>query len=116
MSGIGWKIDLRGLARDAVEKAAAEGLSDAAEFLLEQANRTVPIEESTLEGSGDIDLDEAGLQASVFYDTPYARRQHEDTRLAHDEGRRAKWLERTLAEEKNKIRDYVADRIKAALR
>jgi len=47
----------------------------------------------------------------VAYDTPYAVRQHEDTRLRHDAGRRAKWLERTADEEAATIGRLIEGRL-----
>lgn len=107
-------IDRRAAASRAVHRAASEALGDAAEFLLQEANTTAPIEEAILIGSGDTDVD--GLTAAVSYDTPYAARQHEDTRLAHDPGRRAKWLERTFAEQASEVGRFLADRIRAQVR
>jgi hypothetical protein len=51
----------------------------------------------------------------VFYDTPYAVRQHEDVRLDHDPGRRAKWLERAFIERGRAAVDMIADRVRRAL-
>ena len=86
-------------------------LKDAAEFLLEQANRTVPIEEDTLERSGKaIVLDDD--HAAVSYDTPYARRQHEDLTLHHAPGRRAKWLQRSLTEQAGSITEVIARKLR----
>lgn len=116
MSSARWKIDRRSLVLAEVRKAAALGLDDGAEHLLEESNRTAPIEEGTLIGSGTTSLDKAQLKAAVAYDTPYAVRQHEDTRLRHDEGRRAKWLEATLKERANPIRDHIAAKITEALK
>ena len=96
-----------------VEQAAEKALLDAGEHILEQANRTVPIDEGTLRRSGQVS--QQGLRVVVSYDTPYAARQHEDTRLRHASGRRAKWLERTLQEQGGRVRDFVADRIRRAL-
>lgn len=96
-----------------IQKAASAALGDAAEHLLEQANRTVPIEEGTLERSAQVTT-EAG-RAVVSWDTPYAVRQHEDTRLRHDQGRRAKWAERTFAEESARVGDFIAERMRKAL-
>lgn len=110
----GWKIDRRQLAKAAVMAAAREGVSDGTEVWLEEANRTVPIEEATLARSGTATSE--GLRGVVAYDTPYAVRQHEDTRLRHDRGRRAKWLELTMHERRKQILDAVAAPIKQALR
>lgn len=101
---------------DRVRAEAYRALLDGAEHLLEEANRTVPIEEATLQRSGDVSGDRQTLTAAVSYDTPYARRQHEDTRLRHDPGRRAKWLERTFNERAADVVSFVADRIRRALR
>lgn len=97
----------------AVRKAAELGLDDAAEYVLETANRTVPIEDHILEGSGTVTRQ--GLRAFVAYDTPYAVKQHEDQRLRHDEGRRAKWLERTIAEERATVGAHIAAAIRAVI-
>jgi hypothetical protein len=110
----GWKIDRSQMVKAAVRAAAEQGVSDGVEVWLEEANRTVPIEESTLGRSGT--ATSQGLRGTVAYDTPYAVKQHEDTRLRHDPGRRAKWLELTMHEQRTRILDAVAAPIKRALR
>jgi hypothetical protein len=82
----------------AVKTKRGMALAKAGLALLEDANRTVPIEEGTLMRSGGVSVDAGAGEAAVSYDTPYAVRQHEDERLSHDAGRRAKWLERSLQE------------------
>jgi hypothetical protein len=110
VNNITWKYDLRAQATAAYHKAAAQALEDAAEYLLEKANRKVPHEEGTLQRSGTVFAD-GGLVAVISYNTPYAVRQHEDTSLSHDEGREAKWLEKTFKAESTKIGQYIADKI-----
>jgi hypothetical protein len=95
-----------------LRRRALAAVGEGGEFLLEKANRTVPIEEATLEGSGKVTVDRDRLVAAVSYDTPYALRQHEDTRLRHDPGRRAKWLEHTFREERSKVLGYLAERMR----
>lgn len=95
---------------------ALAAVTDGAEYLLETANRTAPIEEGTLIGSGTVTVDKARLKATVSYDTPYAIRQHEDTRLRHTNGRRSKWLEHTAREEATRIRTVISTRLKRAAR
>ena len=106
--------------RENVRKAAARGLRDGAEHLLEEANKTVPFREGALARGGIPDVDEQALEASVSYgnneSAPYAVKQHEDTTLRHLPGRRAKWLELTLDEEQARIQRYIEDKIRAALR
>lgn len=110
MSG-GFEFDDDAVRR--IAAAAESAVADGIEFLAEQANRTVPHQEGTLGRSARTSQD--GARAALSYDTPYAVRQHEDTRLRHDEGRRAKWAERTFAEEARQVGDFVADRMRGAL-
>ncbi len=99
-----------------LRKIHDDAVRDAGEHLLETANRTVPLEEATLERSGQVTTERSGTTttAAVSYDTPYARRQHEDKRLRHDPGRRAKWLERTAEEEEAAIRGVIVDSVRRA--
>lgn len=94
-----------------MREAAADALEDACEALLTEANKTVPIEEGTLERSGSVSVDRLKLRGVVSYDTPYAVRQHEDTRIRHDEGRQAKWLERAFAQNGDRLVRFMRDRI-----
>lgn len=113
--GFVWVDDQRPQVQALMREGAAQGLGDAAEFLREEADRTVPIEEDILAGSGGVDVDPAALEASAYYDTPYAVRQHEDTRLRHDQGRRAKWLEATASEQAPAIGERIAASVRRAL-
>jgi hypothetical protein len=110
-----WTVDRRQLAVEEVRKAAAEALFDAGHFLEEEANRTVPLEEGTLQRSSTVSVDRQALRVSVSYDTPYARRQHEDVRLRHNGGRRAKWLELTWREQSQRALDYLAASIRRVM-
>lgn len=105
-----------------VRAAAASGLSDAVEFLGEEADRTVPIEEATLAGSmvASVNHPSGGgtgkLRGAVSYDTPYAARQHEELEYRHDEGRRAKWLEATFKEQGTKALEHIAVKVRGVTR
>jgi hypothetical protein len=81
-------------------KGAVRGLALAAEHILTEAQKIVPIEEGTLGRSGTASVDDGKLRAAVSFDTPYAVVQHEDMTLGHDAGRQAKYLEQPLAAEK----------------
>lgn len=112
---IGIRIVWRGdLAEARVRMAAVEAIRDAAEFLLEQANRTVPLEEGTLMHSGSVAVDTDAIRARVSYSTPYARRQHEALNYRHAAGRRAKWLERTFKEQRSAVERMMAARMRTA--
>lgn len=98
-------IDLSEFA-DGLAKGAEKALRTAVEYLLTEANKTVPHDEGTLERSGQATVD--GTKGAVSYDTPYAVRQHEDLAFHHDGKGKAKWLENTLALERNKVGQIVA--------
>lgn len=98
----------------AIKKAAGDGLFEGAEMLLEDANRSVPHEEGTLMRSGTAAVDRDALEAAVSFNTPYAVRQHEELDYRHAPGRRAKWLELAHAENKVRISEHIANRIRKA--
>ena len=105
-------IDLEGL----LGKLAAEcadALHLATEHVLSEANKQVPHDEGTLERSGRASND--GKRGAVSYDTPYAVRQHEDMSLHHDGKGQAKWLEVTMAQEKQAIAQIVATAVRKGL-
>ena len=89
-----------------VARAAKKALRQAGEYLLEESNRTIPHETGHMAGTGRA-TELPKLVVVVSYDTPYALRQHEDTRLRHASGRRAKWLERTLDERRRKMIKFI---------
>lgn len=96
--------------------ALADALEDIAEDCLGEANKTVPIEEGILSGSGFTEVDRAALEGQVAYDTPYAVVQHENPDFRHDPGRRAHWLERTVAENAKRWEAYLARLVGGRLR
>lgn len=95
--------------------AAADGLFEAAESLLEYANRSVPLDEGPLQQSGMASVDRANLVAAVSYNTPYSVAQHERLDYQHAPGRRAKFLELALEENRAQLQQHIANKIKAAL-
>lgn len=97
-----------------VHAAAAKGLYIAAEHLLGEAHKLVPLEEGTLENSGAASVDAGKLKAAVSFDTPYAVIQHEETTYEHDEGRSAKYLEKPFNAEADTMSALVARQIRKA--
>lgn len=89
-----------------VESTLAAGSDEAAfaagSHILQVAQSYVPHEDGVLERSGDVTEPEDG-EVTVFFDTPYAVRQHEELDYQHDDGRTAKYLERPLNEEQGTI-------------
>lgn len=88
--------------------ATPRGLRHAAEHLLQVSRTQVPIEEGTLERSGVVSVDETKGSAAVSYDTPYATRQHEDMTLRHASGRKAKFLEDPMHQERAAMLELIA--------
>lgn len=74
-----------------VAAGSAEAAQDIAENILGQAIEEVPFEDGDLSSSGKVAT--SGSSAVVYFDTPYAVRQHEDMTYQHDNGRKAKYLE-----------------------
>lgn len=109
--GKAWKIDINPRAKDIVGGAAARGLALAAEHVLGEANKKVPLEEGTLERSGSTSVDEDNLQAAISYDTPYAVKQHE-VPMEHNDGRTHKWLENAMNAEKDQMLEIIAKAIR----
>ncbi|PVC91414.1 hypothetical protein DBP19_16470 [Streptomyces sp. CS090A] len=95
---------------------AVRGLRIAAEHVLAESRKVVPIEEATLERSGVATVDETRLTAAVSYDTPYAVRQHEELNYRHDAGRTAKYLERPLTEQVDTVAEIIAAQLRRSLR
>lgn len=100
----------------AIEDAAKLGLIKAAEYVLEKANRTIPHERGDLQDSGHVSVNDDGTRAAITYDSPYAVRQHEELTWHHNDGRRAKWLEKTLVEEADTVRQIIAEEIRKVTR
>jgi hypothetical protein len=103
-------------ARGPAREGAARGLHLAAEHLLAEANRRVPLDEGTLERSGTASVDAGALEAAVSYDGPYAARQHEELTWRHLPGREAKYLEKPARQEAPVMLDLIAAEIRRALR
>lgn len=78
-----------------VKAGALEGLSDALQYLLEESNKLVPLDESPLQSSGAVSVDADLLHGVVSYDTPYAVRLHEHPEYRFQRDREGKWLEKT---------------------
>ncbi|WP_053649564.1 MULTISPECIES: hypothetical protein [unclassified Streptomyces] len=103
-------------ATGAIREAAARGLLLGAEHVLAASRQRVPIAEGTLERSGATSVDEQQMTAAVSYDTPYARRVHEDMTARHAPGRTAKFLEGVLPETAGEVQALIAAQIRRALR
>lgn len=103
-------------AKRVMGEAAARGLKKAGEHILTESRKIVPIEEGTLERSGEVSVDEGKLKAAVSYSTPYAVKQHEDLSLRHDAGRRGKYLESIITTEGDAALGIIAAEVRRATR
>ncbi|MFK0180008.1 hypothetical protein ACIQVR_29005 [Streptomyces xanthochromogenes] len=97
-------------------EGALRGLLLGAEHLLAASRSEVPIDEGTLERSGATSVDDANLVAAVSYDTPYARRVHEDMSARHSPGRKAKFLEDPAHREAGTVGEIIAAQVRRSLR
>jgi len=90
---------------------AADALDDITEHILNESNKIVPLEEGTLMRSGVAQVDRNELVGRVSYDTVYAAYQHEKKDMSHNEGREAKYLERTIKRNKEEVLEYFKDNL-----
>ena len=112
------RIEIKWDVKDLLDKVgagAADGLYEAAEYLLEEANKIVPIEEGTLQRSGEATVDVQDKQAAVSYDTPYATRLHEHPNYEFQDGRQGKWLETTIKNYGDKAQEHLVEALKKQL-
>ena len=94
--------------------AAAKALTDEAKNLGKIANQTVPRDDNDLADS--LKVTRRQLKARIAYTADHAVKQHEDRRLKHRNGKRAKWLELTLRDERPRIAERIARNMRRRLR
>ena len=123
------------------EDAALKALRTGAEAILTEAIDETPVETGTLRRSGTVTVGglpdgeqvyeaaESGTEMKnafpqpigkekavyVSYNTPYARRQHEELGYNHPLGGKAKYLEDPFNRNKNKVLKYAAMQVKKTL-
>jgi hypothetical protein len=94
---------------------AVNGLTLAAEHILQVSRQRVPLDDGVLERSGLASVDASELRAAVSYDTEYAVYQHETQGLRHLAGREWKYLENPAREEAEVVERIIAAAIERAL-
>ena len=123
------------------EEAGLKALRTGAEAILTEAIDETPIDTGTLRRSGTVtvgglpdgaqvyeaaesgrDMKDAfpgpeGKEKAVYisFNTPYARRQHEELGYNHPLGGKAKYLEDPFNRNKDKVLKYAAKQVKKAL-
>jgi len=124
------------------EEAGLKALRTGAEAILTEAIDETPFESGTLRRSGTVtvgglpdgarvyeaaesgsDMKDAfpgpvGTEKAVYisFNTPYARRQHEELDYEHPRGGKAKYLEDPFNRNKNKVLKYADKQIRKALK
>lgn len=124
------------------EEVGLKALRTGAEAILTEAIDETPIDTGTLRRSGTVTVgklpdgaqvyeaaesgtemkdafpDKIGQEKAVYisFNTPYARRQHEEVGYYHPRGGYAKYLEVPFARKKKKVLKYADKQIKKALR
>lgn len=91
------------LARRAAEGGVQDGLEGAAALILEASNQLVPFDTGALMGTGQVDFDLDAETASVYYDTPYAVRVHQNPRFRFQGGRRGRYLANATSQGKTRV-------------
>jgi hypothetical protein len=101
-----WKGDM---IKKTAKQAGRKGLKDSLEFILAESNKLVPHDEGTLQASGNVSIDDLaiGIRGSVYYDTPYAARLHENPQYNFNKGRQGKYLEKAIYDNADRIRNYL---------
>jgi hypothetical protein len=99
--------------KKAVSAEGRRALKIAGEYLLDQANQTVPHMDGILQASGEVEPD--GDAVKVSYSTPYAIRLHENPQYNFLKGRRGKWLELSLGENEAELTEIIARALRGEL-
>ncbi len=97
-------------ARRAAEDGQYDGLLRAAREVLAASNMIVPLDTGVLLGSGAIDVYHD--RASVYYDTPYAAKLHQDRKLHIRGGRRVQYLRKAAVSSRPHIVRWFGDAFK----
>lgn len=104
------------VARRAADEGAQDGLVLAAEMLLEASNQLVPLDKGQLMGSGAVDFDLEAQTASVYYDTVYAARVHQNPKWNFKNGRRGGFLRTAARQGKDHVLAKIGDGFKLRFR
>lgn len=98
-----------------IRKESVRGELLAAEYVLGESLKVVPIDEAALQNSGTASINTQTLVAAISYDTPYAVVQHERLDFRHAPGRTAKYLEGPLNSSGPQVLAIVAAQLRRAM-
>lgn len=108
------RVTIDPAAKRAMHDAAARALEDITDDDKRESADLAPFEEGDLAGSAFSEVDWPTLTGQVAFDTPYAVIQHEDPTLKHDDGRKAKFLEDTVEQNRARHLKYLQSKISGA--
>lgn len=99
-----------------MNEALTSGIKDACEYILQETNKIAPINEGTLIRSGNIDVESTPKpKGSIYYDTPYAIRLHENPQYNFQNNREGKYLENTIKNEKNAVQNFLKRKLEGVI-
>lgn len=98
--------DIKEITKSAVGLGVFQGLN----HIKNEANILTPIETGALRNSATVKM-VSETQGFIFYDTPYAIRQHEELTYRHDHPTRAKYLEIPFITEMDKVMKFIGNKI-----
>ena len=105
-----------GLLEEEIIETAFKGIKKLGEVILGESQKLVPVDTGTLKDSGTTQSRKKDHSVTISYNTPYARKQHEDNTLNHPRGGQAKYLERPFNEKSGEAETYIADALQKKLR
>lgn len=104
--------------RKKINHNSRKGMVKGLEFIKQESVKVVPKDTGLLEKSAGLKFNEqtgGRHEGVVFYDTPYAIRQHEELNFRHAEGRIAKYLELPFQQNQMKALQIMQREIKRGL-
>jgi hypothetical protein len=72
--------------------------------------------EGSISSGGSVGMSETKVESVIGFTEPYALKQHEDLTLKHPKGGEAKYLEKTLDENRDKYINHLANEVKNSIR
>ena len=99
--------------KEITRTAIGQGVFRGLNHIKNEANFLTPIETGALRNSATIKMVNE-RQGFIFYDTPYAIRQHEELDYRHDHPTQAKYLEIPFITEMDKVINFIGQHIDKA--
>lgn len=87
-------------------RGVARGVSKIGKLILDESRKIVPVDEWVLHNTSRVKESGRGFHkmAEVIYNQEYAAKQHEDLEYEHKPGRSAKYLEKPIRQNNQKMK------------